>query len=202
MAATVANVLYLHGLNSAPQSVKASLLGAAIDALPVEMRPHFTVPALDHRPAKAMRDVCAWIDAHRSGELTLVGSSLGGFYATCLAERYAARAVLINPSVRPFDDLERYLGTQRNPYSGATWELTRAHFAELRAFAVDAITRPERYWLMVQSGDEVLDWRVAVAYYAGAWQLVQGGGDHSFQQFAAQIPPLLRFAGVDGVLAS
>jgi uncharacterized protein len=199
---TAATIVYLHGLNSGQQSMKASLLGAAIAALSVEMRPQFTVPTLDHRPAKAMHDVCAWIDAHRVGALTLVGSSLGGFYATCLAERYGARAVLINPSVRPFDDLERYLGTQRNLYSGVTWELTRAHFEELRTLAVAAITLPERYWLMVQSGDEVLDWRIAVAYYAGAWQLVQGGGDHAFADFAAQIPPLLRFAGVKGVLAS
>jgi len=195
-------IVYLHGLNSAPQSVKASMLAAVVATLPVAVRPQLAVPALDPRPATAMREVCAWIDAHATGELTLVGSSLGGFYATYLTERYAARAVVINPSVRPFDDLERHLGTQRDPYTGATWELTPAHFDELRALAVGAITRPERYWLLVQSGDEVLDWRLAVGYYAGAWQLVQGGGDHSFQQFAAQIPPLLRFAGVDGVLAS
>ena len=94
----------------------------------------------------------------------------------------------------PNSDLERYLGPQRNLYTGAAYELTRGHFDELRALRVDAITRPERYLLMVQSGDEVLDWREAVAYYGGAWQFVQGGGDHAFQDFEAQIPALIRFA--------
>ncbi len=190
-------IVYLHGLNSSPQSVKARALGEAIAALAPGGRPVFEVPALDTRPALAVRDVAQWVDAHAAQPLTFVGSSLGGFYATHLAERYGARAVLINPAVRPYSDLERYLGAQRNLYTGHTWELTRAHFDELSALAMRAITRPERYWLMVQTGDEVLDWREAVAFYARAYQFVQGGGDHGFQDFSAQIPPLLRFAGVD-----
>ena len=138
----------------------------------------------------------------RGCALTFVGSSLGGFYATYLAERYAARAVLINPSVRPFDDLERYLGHAAQPLHGRRASSRASTSPSCVRSRSDAVTRPERYWLLVQSGDEVLDWRDAVAYYAGAWQLVQGGGDHAFAEFAAQIPPLLRFAGVDGMLAS
>ncbi|MEP6942625.1 MAG: YqiA/YcfP family alpha/beta fold hydrolase [Betaproteobacteria bacterium] len=191
-------IVYLHGLNSSPQSVKARALAAAIAALAPAGRPMFSVPSLHPRPAQAMRDVVAWIDANASLPLTLVGSSLGGFYATHLAERFGARAVLINPAVRPYNDLERYLGPQRNLYTGEAWELTRRHFDELRALRVDTISRPDRYWLLVQTGDEVLDWREALARYAGAWQFIQGGGDHGFQDFTAQIPPLLRFAGVAG----
>ena len=66
----------------------------------------------------------------------------------------------------------------------------------LRALAVPRITRPERYFLLAETGDEVLDWRLAVAHYAGSWQYVRGGGDHSFTDFAAQLPAILRFAGV------
>jgi predicted esterase YcpF (UPF0227 family) len=189
-------IVYLHGLNSAPQSVKARALGAAIAALPEGSRPEYFVPALSHSPARAMRDVTAWIDERVARRLVLVGSSLGGFYATYLAQRYAAPAVLINPSVCPYADLERYLGSQTNLYTGEAYELTREHFAQLEQLAVARITHPERYLLLVQSGDEVLDWRLAVAYYGGAWQAVCGGGDHAFQNFDAQIPPILRFAGV------
>jgi uncharacterized protein len=189
-------IVYLHGLNSAPQSVKARALGAAIAGLSEEIRPEYFVPRLHHRPAQAMHDVTALIEASARHSLTLVGSSLGGFYATHLAQRYDARAVLINPSLRPYSDLERYLGPQRNEYTGEKYELTREHFAQLRDFAISRVTRPERYMLLVQSGDEVLDWREAVAYFGGAWQYVQGGGDHGFQNFEAQIIPLLRFAGV------
>jgi uncharacterized protein len=191
-----ATIVYLHGLNSDPSSVKASALGSAIAALAPAMRPEYVVPKLHHRPAVAMRAVTTWIDERKLAALTFVGSSLGGFYATWLAERYRASAVMINPSVRPFTDLERYLGPQRNLYSGEDYELTREHFAELAALRVDRITQPERYFLLAQTGDEVLDWREAVGYYGGAWQFVQGGGDHAFQDFESQIPAILRFAGV------
>jgi len=187
-------IVYLHGLNSAPASIKARTLGAAIAALPANERPEYFVPALHHRPAEAVRAVDVWLAAHAPTKLAFVGSSLGGYYATYFAERRAARAIVINPSVRPYSDLERYLGPQRNLYTDDAYELTREHFDELRALRVDTITRPERYLLMVQSGDEVLDWREAVGYYGGAWQFVQGGGDHAFQDFEAQIPALLRFA--------
>ena len=118
MKHVLATIVYLHGLNSAPSSVKASALGNAIAALPPAMRPEYVVPKLHHRPAVAMRAVTAWIDERKPAALTFVGSSLGGFYATWLAERYRASAVMINPSVRPFTDLERYLGPQRNLYTG------------------------------------------------------------------------------------
>ncbi len=189
-------IVYLHGLNSDPASVKARALGAAIDALPSALRPEYVVPKLHHRPAVAMRGVIDWLDRRAFASLTFVGSSLGGFYATWLAERYEANAIMINPSVRPFTDLERYLGPQRNLYTGEEYELTREHFAELEALKVERITRPERYFLLAQSGDEILDWRDAVGYFAGAWQYVQGGGDHAFQDFELQVPAILRFAGV------
>jgi uncharacterized protein len=188
------SVVYLHGLNSSPASVKAQALGRAIATLPVDSRPEYFVPQLHHRPATAICAIGAWLDARSHTLLTLVGSSLGGFYATHLAERYGAKAVLINPAVRPFEDLTQHLGPQRNLYTGEEYELTREHFAELAALKVDRITKAQRYFLLVQTGDEILDWRDAVAFYGGAWQFVHGGGDHSFRDFDAQIPPILRFA--------
>jgi len=186
-------VAYLHGLNSSPGSIKARALGAAIAALPGPERLAYYVPQLSHRPAEAMLAVRTWIEARDATSLTLVGSSLGGYYATYLAERYGAKAVLINPAVRPYENLVPYLGLQRNLYTGEEYELTRGHFAELEALKVARITHPERYFLLVQTGDEILDWREAVAFYAGAWQSVQGGGDHAFENFDTQIPPVLRF---------
>ena len=197
MAATI---VYLHGFNSGPASVKAQQLGRGIAALNPQSRPTYFVPQLHHRPAAAMRALMAWVDTaiSHSGEtrLTLVGSSLGGFYATFLAEHYGAKAVLINPATRPAKSLASYLGPQRNTVSGEMYELTREHFAELEAFNVVRVMEPRRYFLLVQSGDELLDWREAVAFYAGAWQSVQGGGDHAFQHFETQVAPILRFSGI------
>lgn len=147
-----------------------------------------------------MRDVCAWVDARRGrrGPLTFIGSSLGGYYATWLAEKYGARAIVINPAVRPFADLQAHLGPQQNPYTGERYELTEEHFAELQALWVERLTQTERYFLLVRAGDEVLDWREAVARYAGAWQFVAGGGTHGWEDIDAEIPAMLRFAGVAG----
>jgi len=204
-------IVYLHGFRSSPQSVKATLFGQAVAALPAGVRPRLYVPGLTHRPALAIAGVAAWVEravaAAARDRLTFVGSSLGGYYATHLAERFAARAVLINPAIRPYDDLRPYVGTQTNLYTGESFEVTDAHFAELAALAVPHVTRPERYFLLVQSGDEVLDWREAVAFYGGALQYVEGGGDHSFQRFADQIPAILRFVhrydpAFDAVLTS
>jgi len=188
-------IVYLHGFNSSPQSAKGRQIAEAAAALPD--RPLFHRPALAHRPVQAIRDVCAWIDAKAPGgrDLALIGSSLGGFYATWLAEKYGARAVLVNPAVRPFEDLVPFLGPQRNPYSGETYDVTRAHFDELAALAVARITRPERYFLLLRTGDAVLDWRAAAARYAGAFQYVAGGGDHGWVDFGAEVGSVLRFCG-------
>ena len=193
-------VVYLHGFRSSPKSVKAQAMVHAVGVLPAASRPRLLVPDLGHAPAEAIAKVLALVDAHRNEHDTLafIGSSLGGYYATHLAERLGARAVLVNPAVRPYDDLAPYKGTQVNMYSGERFEVTDAHFAELRALAVARITRPARYFPLVQSGDEVLDWRAAVEHYGGAWQYVQGGGDHAFQGFEAQIPAIVRFATSGG----
>ena len=188
-------LVYLHGFRSAPASVKAQQLRAAVDRLPAAVRPTLHVPALHHDPALAIQEVSDWVDAHAdASRVTFVGSSLGGFYATWLAEHFSARAVLVNPSVRPFDDLAAWKGVQTNLYTGEAFEVTDAHFAQLRALHVERLAVPSRYFLLVQAGDEVLDWRLAVARYAGGWQCVEGGGDHAFAGFDRHLPEILRFA--------
>jgi predicted esterase YcpF (UPF0227 family) len=192
------SIVYLHGFRSSPSSVKATAFARAVDALPATIRPQFLVPALDPDPARAVADVLRLVRARAADRdaLTFVGSSLGGFYATHLAERLGTRAVLVNPAIRPYDDLRPCVGVQTNLYTGETFVVTPAHFDALAALRVPKITNPSRYFLLVQTGDEVLDYREAVAYFRGAWQHVEGGGDHGFQRFEMQIPAILRFAGV------
>ena len=191
-------IVYLHGFRSSPASVKAVQLSDAVAQLPESCRPQLHVPDLAFSPAAAVNSVATWVKAHAEpATLTFIGSSLGGYYATHLAERFGARAVLVNPSVRPFASLQGWRGVQTNMHTGVTFEVTAAHFDELAAMRVPAITRPERYFLLVESGDDVLDYREAVAFYGGASQYVRGGGDHAFIDFVPQIPAILRFAGVE-----
>ncbi len=190
-------IVYLHGFRSSPASMKAVQFKAAVAQLSLSRRPQLHVPDLAFSPAAAVSSVAVWVEAHAAPtQLTFIGSSLGGYYATHLAERLGARAVLINPSVRPFASLTPWRGAQSNMHTGALFEVTGAHFDELAALRVAAITRPERYLLLVESGDDVLDYREAVAFYGGAFQYVRGGGDHAFTDFVPQIPAILRFAGV------
>jgi len=184
--------VYLHGFISSPQSKKAVMLGDyarnCVEGLA------YVVPALHDRPARAFEAILEECARHPREDLTLVGSSLGGFYATIAAERLGCRAALLNPAVHPHRHFHRYLGPQRNLYTGESFELTREHVEELGALDVAAITRPERYWLFVETGDEVLDYREAVAFYAGALHTVVRGGDHTLTSFPEHIPELVDWA--------
>jgi predicted esterase YcpF (UPF0227 family) len=152
------------------------------------------VPQLHHRPSVAIAEAEAACGSVAGADLTLVGSSLGGFYATVLAERLGCRAVLLNPAVHPHTRFERFKGMQTNLYTGESFVLTDAHVADLAAMDPPAITRPERYWLFVETGDEVLDYREAVSFYAGALQHVEQGGDHSLASFPQRIPEIVDWA--------
>ena len=154
----------------------------------------YRVPELHHRPACAMEQVLGVCTGIAPEDLTLVGSSLGGFYATVAAERLGCRAALLNPAVHPHAHFERYLGPQKNLYTGEEFVLTPGHVEELRAMDLPAITRPERYWLFVETGDEVLDYREAVAFYAGALHEVVRGGDHSLTTFPERLPDIVDWA--------
>jgi len=171
-------LLYIHGFNSAPASHKARLLKQRLEAM--GRGNELTCPALPDRPAYAMAMLEEQLSRVQPAEVTLVGSSLGGFYATYLAEKIGVRAVLVNPAVEPYLGLQAYLGPQKNIYTGATYELTHRHLEELLVLDVDRPTRLSRYYLMVTTGDEVLDYRKAVQKYAGAQQLVVHGSDHGF----------------------
>ena len=184
-------LVYLHGFNSSAASFKARLLGERLAAL--GRSDEYRCPDLPHRPAAAMRLLEDLVGGSRE-PVALVGSSLGGYYATYLAERYAVPAVLVNPAVRPYVLLQDHLGPQRNLYTGAEYEITAAHLEDLRALDVATVT-PERYLLMVTTGDEVLDYRDALARYPGAETLVVPGSDHGFADFGAHLDRVLAFAG-------
>lgn len=189
-------IVYLHGFRSSPASIKATHLRGYVAALPGAKKLRLHIPELAHRPAAAVAEVAAWVEREAGPEaLTFIGSSLGGYYATWLAERHGMRAVLVNPAVRPYELLRPALGVQRNLHTGAEYEFSERHLEELAALEVPAIARPERYLLMVETGDEVLDYRRAVSRYAGAEQVVMPGGDHSLQTFPQHLPRILSFAG-------
>jgi predicted esterase YcpF (UPF0227 family) len=185
-------IVYLHGFVSSPRSKKAVMLGDYLRNCVCDIE--YLVPELHHRPARAIEQVEAACRPRPPEALTLVGSSLGGFYATVAAERLGCRAALLNPAVHPHAHFDRYLGPQRNLYTGEQFDLTTAHLDELRFLDPAGITRPERYWLFVETGDVVLDYREAVEFYRGATQTVVRGGDHTLVSFPEQVPDIVEWA--------
>ncbi|MBE0612390.1 MAG: esterase [Burkholderiales bacterium] len=186
-------LIYLHGFNSSPGSHKAQLLKKDMDAR--GLGDQYCCPALPVSGRRAVELVEKEIARHPHGSVTLVGSSLGGFYSTYLAERHDLRAVLINPAVYPHEDLRSYLGVQRNLYTGQQYELTEEHLRQWEKLYMPTVRAP-RYLLLTETGDEVLDYRLAVMKYAGARQLVIEGGDHSLKSFPEHIPLILDYAGL------
>lgn len=184
-------IVYLHGFNSSPASGKARQFGEHMAG--IGRLADYTCPALPNSPREAIAHVETELEQCGPGPVTLVGSSLGGFYATHLAEKHGWKAVLVNPAVHAHTLLREALGTQTNWHTGEKWVLTEAHLAELAALDVERITQPERYLLLAQTADEVLDYRNAVAYYAGATQIIEAGGDHGFAGFERHFQTILDF---------
>jgi predicted esterase YcpF (UPF0227 family) len=184
-------LLYIHGFNSSSQSGKAQELGAWLRAR--GMADAYLCPDLPDRPAEAIRLLEGLIAASPTAP-KLVGSSLGGFYAAWLAERHGLKAVHINPCVACHAKLADHVGKlEKNWHSGAEYTFSAAHLAELTALYLPDLGHPEQHLLLVETGDTVLDYREAVAYYQGARQIVLEGGDHGFSRFADYIPLILEF---------
>jgi uncharacterized protein len=182
-------IVYLHGFNSSPDSKKTSVLMRYLESIGQGDRYH--CPKLSHRPSDAMRDAEALIA--RLGDVALIGSSLGGFYATHLAEKHGCKAVLVNPAVRADRLLAPYIGPQTNLYTGETYDFTPEHVAALATLIPAKPLSVGLYWLLVETGDETLDYRQAVAHYAGSKQSVIEGGDHGFQSWDRLLPDVVEW---------
>ncbi|QNB05652.1 alpha/beta fold hydrolase [Herbaspirillum frisingense] len=187
-------ILYLHGFRSSPQSFKARVMGQRMAEL--GLQDDYLCPQLPASPAAAIALAGALVAGVDPAQLTVVGSSLGGFYATWLAEHLGCRAVLLNPAVKPPRDLESYVGVSTQYHSDEPFEFKLEYIAELRSLVVPAISRPQRYLLLAATGDEVLDWREMVAHYPGARQIVIQGSDHGMAEFVDYLDEVLAFCGV------
>jgi len=195
-------LIYIHGFNSSPQSNKANLLKNFAES--ISFGDHLQIPQLPYEPAQAFAQLERLVKkqlqspTYRAGcGPCLIGSSLGGYYATSLAEKYDCRVVLINPAVRPYEHFNDYLGPNKNEYTGEEYELTLSHLEELRKMEVDKITNPDRYLLMLQTGDEVLDYKLAIEKYAAVPSIVEEGGGHEFMGFHRHLETVLAFCGIN-----
>jgi predicted esterase YcpF (UPF0227 family) len=186
------HVMYLHGFRSSPQSTKARQVAAIMAA----QFSHITwwCPQLPASPKAAAALIAEGTVHWPADRMAVIGSSLGGFYATWLAALRGCKAALLNPAIDPARDLAKYIGEQTAWHDPAE----RFYFApefvdELRALEVDPWSHPERTWALIAKGDEVLDWREMTARYRGSHQVIMEGGDHAISNFNQYLPQLLKF---------
>ena len=193
--APVDAVLYLHGFNSGSESPKARLMRAACRRVTHEGKPlACSTPQLPHRPRAALETARLALEALGPNTL-LVGSSMGGFLASCLAERFDLAAVVINPAVQPARLVDGWMGTALvNDYTGERFTVEAAHRDEL-ASLVPTRLNPQRYLLLLGTADETLDCRDAFEAYAGCRTLIEPGGDHGFGRLADYLPAVLAQGG-------
>ncbi len=165
-------VIYIHGFNSSPESFKATQFGHFIEHLNCD----YVVPKLNHEP----REILLRLENEIDSTTVLIGSSLGGFFATYLSQVYNLKAAVINPAVAPFELMADYLGPQYNPYQDYHYDVTTAHVEQLKSLYISRLTQPKNLFLLQQMGDEVLDFSKAVKYYGACKQHIEFAGDHSF----------------------
>jgi len=194
--AGICHLLYLHGFRSSPKSFKAQRLQAWL----AEHRPdvHWWCPQLPPSPRAAMDLVCAGTAGWPAAGSAVLGSSLGGFYATVVAEATGWPTVLMNPAVDPARDLGPYVGELSAFHTPEErFFFRREYVDELRAMSPAAITRPERYFAVIAKGDEVLDWREMTGRYPGAKIKLLPGGDHALSDFDDHIDEIFGFLALN-----
>ncbi len=185
-------ILYLHGFRSSPQSFKARLLTQKLEGGVA-----YACPQLPASPAEAIALAQELVKEADPATLTIIGSSLGGYYATWLAETLGCRAVVLNPAVYPARELEKYVGTTTAWHTVTPFEFKQRYVDELQQLTVARITRPERYFLIAATGDEVLDWREMVTHYEAAQHRIIDGSDHGISDFATYMDEVLAFCSLD-----
>jgi hypothetical protein len=188
----VTHLLYLHGFRSSPASFKARRMAQWL----ATHRPDVTwwCPQLPPSPAAAWALICEGTAGWPADTLAVVGSSLGGFYATALAEATGCRAVLLNPAVDPARDLAPLVGVQTQFHTPTEhFDFAPAYIDELRALTPPAITRPQRYAAVIAQGDELLSWREMTGRYPGAQIRLLPGSDHALSDFDDHLPFVLEF---------
>ncbi|HLR13033.1 MAG TPA: YqiA/YcfP family alpha/beta fold hydrolase [Burkholderiaceae bacterium] len=192
-------ILYLHGFRSSPQSFKARITAKALQQRAFQGT--WFCPQLPPGPARAMAMCDEAIEqaiAQRGLDpatgLTVIGSSLGGFYANCVAEKWQCRAVVLNPAVHPLQTLSGYVGKQTLFHTGEPFDFLPEYLDELAQLTPPRPADPQRYYLLACKGDEVLDWRDMADWYQGSRGHILEGGDHSLSAYEDWLPEILDFA--------
>ncbi len=185
--------LYLHGFLSSPQSAKAEETRIWFEQHEPQSRLLIPTLPFEFTDAIAMARQQLRQLQQSFDKVMVIGSSLGGFYATRLAQDFDVPAVLINPAVRPHELFRNYLGPVTHYHTGVEYQLTERHLNDVAAIAVQRVRHPDKLLVLLQTGDETLDYRHAAELYQDCQLDIAEGGDHAYQGYREQLPRMIEF---------
>ena len=170
------------------------MTGEAIKNLSTPDHPiEWYCPQLVASPKASIDMVIQHIDLAKHDRLIVMGSSLGGYYANYLAEKYDCKAIVLNPAVRAPRELASHVGMLTSYDTDEPYDFRHEYIDELKDLQIKSISKPSRYFLMAAKGDELLDWQEMVDFYNGSEQLVLEGSDHGISEYPEHLPEVLRF---------
>lgn len=183
-------ILYIHGFGSSGHGGKASLFREYFEE-------EVMAPSLSYVPSLAIDTLEQIIEMLLSKEETigLVGSSLGGYYAMYLANKYELKAVLINPAIYPYKTLDK-IGMSTNYYDGTSFEVTPEHINFLKSLEINSLANQENFLTLLQMEDEVLDYQEAVDKLPNSELIVEEGGNHTFENIESYFRKIGKFLDV------
>ncbi|AFL67384.1 YqiA/YcfP family alpha/beta fold hydrolase [Sulfurospirillum barnesii] len=185
-------IIYIHGFGSSGEASKAKLLRAYCQ----ENKIRFIAPSLPTIPDLAIKTLSELIESYQDSEpVYLIGASLGGYYALYLGDKYALKTVLINPAINAPETLERAIGHGVNYYDNSSYEWNESHLEMLESYEIEE-PNVENILLLLQKGDEVLDYEEALDVLEGAKLILEEGGTHGFEGLERHFESIKRFLGV------
>jgi predicted esterase YcpF (UPF0227 family) len=179
--------IYIHGFGGSGQGLKASLFREYYKSI----NKPFIAPSLSHIPDLAISTLEELIESY-DGKVTLIGSSLGGYYAVYLANKYKIKAVLLNPSTEPFITVKNILDKDPEYYFSYNFIITDKHIGMLKKYET-IINDPSLLTVMVQTGDELLDYKKALKKFSNSKQIVDEGGSHFFEDIEKYFETIEKF---------
>jgi hypothetical protein len=184
-------LIYLHGFKSSPDALKAQEVAQYIADKNLSI--DYLRPLISDMPDKAIQQLDNLMQSLQNRTVYLMGSSMGGYYATWLAEKYSVSAVLINPAIHPDKLWQEYIGLHQNPYSGVQFEISAAHLQDLQSIKLPCILHPQQYLVLLQMGDEVLNALDASQWFYRSSCIIESGGNHRFQDFHRYLPHIMQW---------
>ena len=183
-------IIYLHGFNSSAESKKSKILDFYLEK---EKLINLESPNLNNSPKKAISQI-EKIIRESSSRVCLIGSSLGGLYATFVADKYNLKSVTINPVVTDhISGMRDLVGSHKNFHSDEEYEFTLKDYFDLQKLGLENLKKPLNHFCLVKMSDEVLDHNVTFEFFSKSYVLSEKGGNHSYDDFFEKIPLILDY---------